>query len=71
MNQRIHFAALMLKSRNEAKVRHEDRTTRSKMDRKRNIQFVQILNVLKSFKFIANKLDINFTGIHCILMITF
>ena len=71
MNQRIYFAALMLKSRNEAKVRHWDRTTRSKMDRQRNIQFVQILNVLKSFQFVANKLDINFTGIHCILMITF
>ena len=27
--------------------------------------------ILKSFKFLASKLDIHFTWIHCILMITF
>ena len=46
-----------------------DRTTRSKTYWQSTIQFAQTDVSLKSFKFLANNLDIHFTWTYCILMI--
>ena len=82
LNQRIHFAVLMLKSSFNFLGATMKSQKWSKSDALGlNYTFEDGLAeyytvcpnkcILKSFKFLANNLDIHFTWTHCILMITF
>ena len=80
MYQRIHFAVLMLKpSFNflEATVKSQKRIESEVLESKHMFKdelaeyYTVRPCILKSFKLLANNLDIHFTWTHCILMITF
>ena len=81
-DQRIHFAVLMLKSSfnflgatmKSQKWRKSETLGSSYTFKDELGEYYTVCKnkcLLKSFKFLANNLDIHFTWTHCILMITF